>query len=161
MNHAVLLFGHADLTSFNHDLAAAYADGFTAAGGTVERFDLAALQFDPILRHGYRAEQPLEPDLVRVRAAIERADHLAWVFPTYWASPPTVVRGLVDRLLLRAGPSASTATPCRPASCAGARPGSSPPWTALPGGTGSCCARPSTTASAAPPCASVAWPRSS
>ena len=66
----------------------------------VERFDLAALQFDPILRHGYRAEQPLEPDLVRVRAAIERADHLAWVFPTYWASPPTVVRGLVDRLLL-------------------------------------------------------------
>ena len=100
MNHAVLLFGHADLTSFNHDLASAYADGFTAAGGMVERFDLAALQFDPILRHGYRAEQPLEPDLVRVRAAIERADHLAWVFPTYWASPPTVVRGLVDRLLL-------------------------------------------------------------
>lgn len=100
MPHALLLFGHADRASFNHELATAYAGGFTAAGGTVERLDLAALRFDPVLRHGYRAEQPLEPDLLAARAAIERADHLAWIFPTYWAAPPAVVRGLVDRLFL-------------------------------------------------------------
>jgi NAD(P)H dehydrogenase (quinone) len=100
MNRALLLFGHADQHTFNDQLATHYADGYRAAGGEVERIDLAALDFDPVLRTGYRAPQPFEPDLARVRSAIERADHLVWVFPTYWAAPPTIVRGLVDRVFL-------------------------------------------------------------
>jgi putative NADPH-quinone reductase len=66
----------------------------------VETIELASLAFDPVLRVGHEAEQPLEPDLVRVKHAIERAQHVAWAFPTYWAAPPAVVRGLVDRLFL-------------------------------------------------------------
>lgn len=100
MKRAVLLFGHADKQSFNSELAAAYERGFRASGGAIERIDLAELSFDPVLRHGYRIEQPLEPDLVRAREAIERADHVVWVFPTYWASPPAIVRGFVDRVFL-------------------------------------------------------------
>ncbi len=97
---AVLVVGHADPQSFNFRLADAYARGFAQAGGHVTRFDLATLDFDPILRTGYREPQPLEPDLVRVRQAIESSDHLAWVFPTYWAAPPALVRGLFDRVFL-------------------------------------------------------------
>ena len=52
MPTALVLLGHADPGSFNHRLAGAYADGFTAAGGAVERLDLTALRFDPVLRHG-------------------------------------------------------------------------------------------------------------
>lgn len=100
MRHALVLLGHADPDSFNAGLARSYAQGLAAAGATVETIDLASLAFDPILRRGHREEQPLEPDLVRVRAAIERAHHVAWVFPTYWVSPPAVVRGLIDRLFL-------------------------------------------------------------
>jgi NAD(P)H dehydrogenase (quinone) len=97
---AVLLVGHADPESFNFRLAAAYERGFTRAGGRVTRFNLAELEFDPVLRQGFRAEQPLEPDLVRVKTAIDASQHLAWVFPTYWAAPPAIVRGLFDRLFL-------------------------------------------------------------
>lgn len=100
MPSAVLLLGHADPSSFNHRLAAAYAEAFTRAGGAVTQLDLPALRFDPVLRHGYRADQPLEPDLLAARVAIERADHLVWLFPTYWAAPPAIVRGFVDRLFL-------------------------------------------------------------
>ncbi|MCE9578849.1 MAG: NAD(P)H-dependent oxidoreductase [Deltaproteobacteria bacterium] len=100
MPHALLLFGHPDHDSFNHQLATAYAEGYVGAGGTVQRIDLARLDFDPVLRHGYREPQPLEPDLVMARDAIERADHLAWVFPTYWAAPPTLVRGFIERVFL-------------------------------------------------------------
>jgi putative NADPH-quinone reductase len=100
MRRAILLFGHADDGTFNDRLARSYADGFRAEGGELERIDLAALRFDPILRHGYRVPQPLEPDLLDARARIEAADHLVWVFPTYWASPPAVVRGFVDRVFL-------------------------------------------------------------
>jgi len=98
---ALLLFGHADpQQTFNHDLAERYERGLLRAGAQVDRIDLATLSFDPVLHAGYRAVQPLEPDLQRVQRAIERASHLAWVFPIYWASPPTLVRGLIDRLFL-------------------------------------------------------------
>lgn len=102
MNRTLLLFGHPDTGTwtFNHQLAAAYEKGVAAEGGTVERIDLGTLEFDPVLRTGYREKQALEPDLVRVGQAIERANHLAWFFPTYWAAPPALVRGLVDRLFL-------------------------------------------------------------
>lgn len=100
MTRTLLLFGHADHQSFNEQLASSYARGVSRGGGELDRIDLASLSFDPILHAGFRAPQPLEPDLERVKRAIERADHLVWVFPTYWASPPAVVRGLVDRLFL-------------------------------------------------------------
>lgn len=100
MQHALVLLGHADPRSFNAQLARAYTDALAAAGARTELVPLAELSFDPVLRHGFAREQPLEPDLVRVRDAIERADHLAWFFPTHWASPPAIVRALVDRLFL-------------------------------------------------------------
>src|SRR5690606_33999396 len=44
--------------------------------------------------------QSLEPDLIAARAAIEAADHVAWFFPTWWAGPPALVKGFVDRTFL-------------------------------------------------------------
>jgi len=34
-----------------------------------------------VLRNGYRAEQPLEPDLQHARDALLAARHVAWFFP--------------------------------------------------------------------------------
>lgn len=100
MPNALVLLGHADATSFNAALAEAYAAAFRAAGGTATLVRLADLAFDPVLRHGHHEAQPLEPDLVALRDAFEAADHVAWFFPTYWASPPAIVRAVVDRLFL-------------------------------------------------------------
>lgn len=100
MRNALVLLGHADPDSFNARLSRAYTDAIREAGARAESITLSELSFDPVLRRGFAGEQPLEPDLVRVREAIERADHLAWFFPTHWASPPAIVRGLVDRLFL-------------------------------------------------------------
>lgn len=97
---ALILLGHGDSTSFNAAIARAYAEAFTAAGGEATSVALAELRFDPVLRHGYSRPQELEPDLARLRAQIEAADHLVWVFPTHWASPPAIVRALVDRLFV-------------------------------------------------------------
>lgn len=99
MPSALVLLGHADPSSFNAALADAYASAYRETG-TATLVRLAELAFDPVLRHGHAMEQPLEPDLAMLRAAFERADHVAWFFPTYWASPPALVRGVVDRLFL-------------------------------------------------------------
>lgn len=98
--HATLLLGHAAPDSLNAALAASYARGFVSSGGTIETIDLTTLRFDPVLRAGFSGAQALEPDLLRVREAIERANHVVWVFPTYWASAPAVVRAVIDRAFL-------------------------------------------------------------
>lgn len=100
MTSALVLLGHPEPGSFNDRLARGYAEGFEAGGGRAEIVRLAELSFDPVLRHGYAAEQPLEPDLARLRAGIEAARQVTWVFPTYWAAPPAIVKAVVDRLFL-------------------------------------------------------------
>ena len=99
-NDVLVLLGHADPTSYNAALADAYLRGAERAGARTERIDLASLELDLVLRAGHRGAQPLEPDLLELRRAVERARHVVWVFPTYWASPPAVVRGVIDRLFL-------------------------------------------------------------
>lgn len=100
MTQALVLLGHADPKSFVAALAHAYVEAYRASGGTAELVTLSDLTFDPVLRHGHAREQPLEPDLLALREAFEGASHVAWFFPTYWASPPAVVRAVVDRLFL-------------------------------------------------------------
>ncbi len=100
MKNALVLLGHADPDSLNAHLARAYTDAWRTAGGTASLVTLSELAFDPVMRHGYRQEQPLEPDLARVRDAIDDAQHLAWFFPMYWATQPAIVRGFVDRLFI-------------------------------------------------------------
>lgn len=100
MHNALILLGHADPTSFNAKIAKRYAESWQAQGGTASIVTLSELEFDPVLRLGFREKQRIEPDLERTGEAILAARHVVWVFPTYWASPPAIVRGFVDRLFL-------------------------------------------------------------
>ncbi len=95
-----LLDGHPDPASLTSALAARYARGAAGAGADVLVVDVARLAFDPVLRGGHRAPPPDEPDLARVRTAIERSARVAWFFPTWWAGMPAAMKGLVDRLFL-------------------------------------------------------------
>ena len=100
MNKLLVVVGHADRASFTHAMARCYETAARAAGARTELLELATLQFDPVLREGYRGIQPLEPDLLRAQAAIEASDHVAWFFPTWWAGPPALVKGFIDRAFL-------------------------------------------------------------
>ncbi len=96
----LVIVGHPNPNSFNHALAAAYVEGAARTGATVERIDLHTLDFDLSLRGGHDADQPLEPDLVEARAAIDRAEHVVVVFPVWWGGMPALMKGFVDRIFL-------------------------------------------------------------
>ena len=98
MSNVLVIAGHPDSTSFSSALARAYAQAAENRGATVTHIDLAKLQFDPILRRAYKAEQALEPDLVAAAAAIKAADHVAWFFPMWWGGAPALVKGFIDRV---------------------------------------------------------------
>ena len=81
-------------------LAEAYAKGAHEAGADVRLVDLSALDFQPFLRQQSPKRQPLEPDLVAMKAAIDRADHLVFVYPTWWGTFPALLKAFLDRILV-------------------------------------------------------------
>ena len=100
MANVLIIAGHPDPKSFSSALADAYAQTAASCGATVSRIDLAQLKFDPVLRHAFKVEQPLEPDLIAASAAIQAAQHVAWFFPLWWGGPPALVKGFIDRVFL-------------------------------------------------------------
>ncbi len=96
----LVILGHPDPDSFCGSIADAYEAGAKAGGHQTERLDLGRLRFDPILHKGYTEIQPLEPDLVEAQRAIERAEHIVFVYPVWWGAPPALLKGFFDRLFL-------------------------------------------------------------
>lgn len=71
-----------------------------AAGAEVRLLALGALTFDPPLHAGCRGSQPLEPDLQAAQAQITWAEHLVWIYQTWWGAMPALLKGFIDRVFL-------------------------------------------------------------
>ncbi|MEM6432090.1 MAG: NAD(P)H-dependent oxidoreductase [Deinococcota bacterium] len=99
MNVLVVL-GHPTPESLCGSLATRYAQGAGAAGANVQTLVLAELEFDAARTVRYGDERELEPDLLRAQEAITWADHLVFVYPTWWTLMPALLKGFIDRTLL-------------------------------------------------------------
>ncbi len=96
----LIVLGHPDMGSFDAALAFAYAEGAKDAGAAVEVLELGKLQFDPILHKGYHEIQQLEPDLIKSQELIKWANHLVFVYPSWWGNMPALLKGFIDRVFL-------------------------------------------------------------
>src|SRR3990172_11834160 len=96
----LIILGHPSRESFCNAIIENYAEGVSEGGGEVRKIYLGELKFDPILWNGYAKIQELEDDLKRVQEDIKWADHLVFVYPTWWGGMPALLKGLVDRAFL-------------------------------------------------------------
>ncbi|MCI3923935.1 NAD(P)H-dependent oxidoreductase [Paenibacillus sp. TRM 82003] len=92
--------GHPDPQSFCAALTEAYMEGASKGGAEVRSVALGELDFNPNLSRGYRVRTELEPDLLQAQEAIRWADHLTFVYPTWWGAMPAVMKGFFDRTFL-------------------------------------------------------------
>ena len=95
-----ILLGHPDSEGICRSIADTYETSARAAGHTVERLNIGEMQFDPILHKGYRAIQPIEPDLARFQELVKWADHFVIIHPVWWVGMPAILKGLFDRAWL-------------------------------------------------------------
>lgn len=93
---ALVIDGHPNPDS----LCAEIARRYVAAHPDAVLLAVRDLDFDLVMRHGYREEQEWEPDLRRAAELVEAADHVVVVTPVWWASTPALLKGFFDRLLL-------------------------------------------------------------
>ncbi|MFI0396248.1 NAD(P)H-dependent oxidoreductase [Paracoccus jiaweipingae] len=95
----LLIDGHPDDDRLSAHLLDAYAAALPAGTG-VTRLALRDLRFDPVLHRGYRAAQPLEPDLSAATQQLLAADHIVLAHPLWWGAEPALVKGFYDRVFL-------------------------------------------------------------
>lgn len=96
----LVILGHPSGESFCGALTGRYVEAARSAGHDVRVLRLDSLNFDPLLRAGYRMPQPLEPDLIKAQADITWAEHLAFIYPIWWGGIPALMKGFFDRVFL-------------------------------------------------------------
>lgn len=112
----VLVQGHPDPAGghLGHRLADAYADGAHRAGHTLQRVEVAHLDF-PVLRtqqdwlHG-----PTPLALVPVQEQVRWAEHLVFFFPLWMGDMPALLKAFLEQLArpgLAGGPAADGGMP--------------------------------------------------
>ncbi len=100
MKKILIINGHPDKKSFCFALAESYKIGADASENECQLVHLIDLKFNPILTYGYRLISELEPDLIKVQKDILQADHLVFVYPTWWGTYPALLKGFIDRVFL-------------------------------------------------------------
>jgi putative NADPH-quinone reductase len=92
--------GHPDSQSLCSALARAYMEGAASSDAEVRSIDLSKIAFNPNLKYGYRQRTELEDDLIEAQKLISWADHLVFVYPTWWGAMPAILKGFIDRVFL-------------------------------------------------------------
>lgn len=100
MKKILIIQGNPVSGSYSDALAAAYQEGAIQSGAEVRLIRLGDLQFNPVLTGGYRDKLPLEEDLIAASQSIQWADHLVFVYPIWWGSVPSLLKGFIDRVIL-------------------------------------------------------------
>lgn len=96
----LVILGHPDSSSFCESIASTYVNAAREVGHHVKYLRLGEIQFSPILLQGYKKRQQLEIGLVECQDAITWADHLVFVYPTWWGGMPALLKGFFDRVFL-------------------------------------------------------------
>jgi NAD(P)H dehydrogenase (quinone) len=102
----LVVVAHPCTDSLTRAAAAAAEDGARRAGHHVELVDLyadgsrVAMTYDE--RLAYHGDEPLlDPLAARYAELVRSSDVLVFVYPTWWSGPPAILKGWLERVLVR------------------------------------------------------------
>ena len=96
----LVILGHPRKDSYCAALADAYSRGALEAGVDVKRLSIADLYFEMNVLVPAPQSQHVEDDIRQAKELILWADHLVFVYPTWWGSVPAMLKAFLDRVLV-------------------------------------------------------------
>jgi putative NADPH-quinone reductase len=88
----LILNCHNRENSFCSALAKAYEDGAISSGHDLKTLNLRDLELEKYLRYGHDKRYEPEGDILKAQELIRCSDHLVFVYPTWWAGLPALLR---------------------------------------------------------------------
>jgi putative NADPH-quinone reductase len=96
----LVVLGHPRKGSFCHAITATAMEALTAAGHEVIYHDLYQEQFDPVFSECELArDYQLPPAIAQHCTELMQADGYVVVHPNWWAQPPAMLKGWIDRVV--------------------------------------------------------------
>jgi putative NADPH-quinone reductase len=99
MKKVSIILGHQHEGSFNHAIAALAKTTLEKNGYEVRLHDLYAEKFDSILPHEEIGGPVNDPLVQQHLTEIAEADGIIIVHPNWWAMPPAIMKGWIDRVM--------------------------------------------------------------
>jgi len=96
----LIIQGNPDSSSFCHALAESYKKGALGSKADVKEIKIREIEFNPNLSFGYKKRVELEEGLIESQHLIKWADHLVFIYPTWWGTMPALLKGFIDRVFL-------------------------------------------------------------
>lgn len=75
-----------------------FVESLDTKNKTVDVLNLCQLDFDPVLRFGYRERMVEDPVILRSQELLLWSDHLVFIYPIWWSSMPSLMKGWIDRV---------------------------------------------------------------
>lgn len=96
----LIINGHPDKDSFCSEIAKQYEKFASHNGAIVNIINLIDLDFDLILKFGYKKNFELEPDLIKSQELIKNANHLVFTYPNWWGTYPSLLKAFIEKVFL-------------------------------------------------------------
>lgn len=96
----LLILGHPNKQSYCAALAENYKQGALSSGAIVKEIVVSELNFDLNLWGGGNRITEPEPDVQQAQELILWAEHLVFVYPTWWGTMPAILKGFIDRVFI-------------------------------------------------------------
>ena len=94
----LVINGHPDKESYCQAIFQTIVENIDSKRHELEMINLNEEEFDPVLRYGYRQRMEDNPFILRSQELIQWADHFIFVYPIWWSSMPSLLKGWIDRV---------------------------------------------------------------
>lgn len=100
-----IIISHPWNKSFNHAIANRIRDLLTSKGENFHLIDLYNDQFDPALGEQdlkrFKDGVAIDPQVVKYQNILKETDELVMVFPIWWYSMPAILKGFIEKAMLK------------------------------------------------------------
>lgn len=96
MKKILVIKSHPKEDSYCHVLADNYIRGVNEAGKDIRTINLIDLRLEEFIKYEHNGKPELSSDLLEAQKLITWADHLVFVYPNWWASPPALLKLFIE-----------------------------------------------------------------